>query len=138
MLYAEYMRGEHIISDAEFSFYEELCDMIQANYRIPALPDAFVYVSAPPELCMKRLHVRGQAFQTDSVQLEYLHTLHRYLEAMADTVDHYHPLRVPVLRLDTAEDDLSTLAGRERALFRCVQLVDEVRSGKEEGGKRVR
>eukprot|EP00007_Cunea_sp_BSH-02190019_P010042 CAMPEP_0174234950 /NCGR_PEP_ID=MMETSP0417-20130205/4555_1 /TAXON_ID=242541 /ORGANISM="Mayorella sp, Strain BSH-02190019" /LENGTH=274 /DNA_ID=CAMNT_0015313381 /DNA_START=105 /DNA_END=929 /DNA_ORIENTATION=+ len=120
MLYAEFMLGEEILTEAEFSFYKELSDLIQDTYRIPALPDAFVYLHTPPAQCMDRLHRRGQLFQTSTVQLDYLELLHHYLDRMVSTAAQ---LAVPVLRLDTEQFDTDTLAGREYVFSSCAEFL---------------
>jgi deoxyadenosine/deoxycytidine kinase len=62
------------MSDAEISIYDSWFDPVVS--AMPGLvPDAFIYLRATPDTCLRRLHSRNREEET-SVTLDYLRGLH--------------------------------------------------------------
>jgi len=114
LVYGEYIHQEQIIKDDEFVFYQALCDLIERHYQQP-LPDGFIFVNASPQTCWERMHQRGWAYQTTTIQPAYIQTLQHYFEAMKQMVA---AKNIPVLEISSEEINFTVPQGQQEALRR--------------------
>jgi deoxyadenosine/deoxycytidine kinase len=120
-VYTKYLHDHAIITDDEFTFYQRLCaDIVQAHPTITE-PDAFIFIEASPETCLRRLHQRGHEYQTTSVTLDYMTTLHRYFHEMQRTMQSRH---IPTLAISSADIDYTGSSGRDKALSLVEGFLD--------------
>ncbi len=120
MVYGRYLYGEGIMSPDEYAFYETLCDTIQAVHHYPE-PNAFVFLSAPEQICWERMRRRGWAYQVSAVELDYIGSLARYVEKMKQDIA---ARNIPILEISSGELDYTTSEGQAEALRRVQRFLE--------------
>jgi deoxyadenosine/deoxycytidine kinase len=108
------------IGERDYTTYRQLFDLVVKN--LPA-PDLLIYLNAPVETLMKRIHSRGREME-NSISQDYLTLLENYY---ADWVAHFD--LCPVLTLRT--DDLD-FVHKPQHLDIVVQKIQDKLNGKEE------
>ncbi len=118
-LYGRYLHEDHIISEAEYRLYSDICDAAARAAQAPE-PHAFIYVRAAPETCWARMRARGWDFQVAAVGATYIERLHYYLEAMAGLVtgEGY-----PLLIVSSEELDYLAPAGQAAAVAQVAAFL---------------
>ncbi|NPV85724.1 MAG: deoxynucleoside kinase [Anaerolineae bacterium] len=111
LLYAEYLRGEEVISRDEFDFYQQLRLIIDQAYPRPA-PTAFIFVHLAPSACYERMKRRGWSYQTP-ITIEYIEILQGYLEKMRAAVCE---MGIAVLDISSGEIDFTQPHGQRTAV----------------------
>jgi deoxyadenosine/deoxycytidine kinase len=112
LVYAEYTYREQRMTAEEYAFYQTLCGVIEEAYNNPE-PDGFIFVNASPQTCWERMHRRGWAYQTSTIQLSYIETLHTYFEAMKRTIA---SKGFPLLEVSSEAIDYSQGSGEREVL----------------------
>ena len=118
LLYAEYMRGEGVISGDEFDFYQELRLIIDQAYPRPA-PAAFIFVHLSPSACYERMKRRGWSYQSP-IAIEYIATLQGYLEKMRAAVCN---MGIAVLDVSSEEIDFTQPHGQRTAVQQVERFL---------------
>jgi deoxyadenosine/deoxycytidine kinase len=120
MVYVAYLRRENILTEDEFTFYQEMCQTIQQAYSVPDA-NAFIFVNASPQTCWDRMHQRGWQYQVSAVDLPYVEALDRMLSTMKQTVA---VSGVPVLELSSEALDFANAADQSEVLSRVQRFLD--------------
>lgn len=81
-VFTKQLSDKKIISTDEYKLYEDLANQLVELYKYPQ-PDEIVYVTTPPEECLKRIKTRGLEFQK-TISLEYLQELDAYFKQMIE------------------------------------------------------
>ncbi|XP_028853068.1 deoxyguanosine kinase, mitochondrial-like isoform X2 [Denticeps clupeoides] len=91
------------INAAEWAVYQNWHSFLVEQFGPRVQLEGIIYLRAPPEICMKRLHKRGRKEEKD-IDLAYLQKLHaqheKWLKDRKTRVHFEHLKRVPVLVLD--------------------------------------
>ncbi|CAL5221461.1 g3654 [Coccomyxa viridis] len=74
MVFVRAVHEANWLSDMELSIYDSWFDPLISSLDA-LVPDAFIYLAASPETCMRRLKLRGRD-EEGAVSLEYLGSLH--------------------------------------------------------------
>ncbi len=119
LVYTEYLYRERFISQDEYTFYQTLCGLIEKAYNHPPA-DGFIFVNTSPQTCWERMHRRGWTYQTSTIQLPYLETLHRYFEGMKRAVAAQN---LPILELDSEQINFTRPEGQQEALGRIERFL---------------
>jgi deoxyadenosine/deoxycytidine kinase len=120
LIYGEYLHHERIFTADEYSFYQSLCDLIERAYHHPQ-PDGFVFVNASPPTCWERMHRRGWAYQTATIQPAYIETLNHYFELMKRTVAGE---AIPMMEISSEEIDFTIPDGQRKALGELERFLE--------------
>lgn len=118
-VYGEHMRGEGIVTAAEFDFYKILCDVIERAFAYTP-PDAYIFVETTPELCFERMTARARsetwAYQ-QPISLAYLRGLAKYFQMFRDAL---RAQAVPLLLVSNNADNLHDPA-KQAVVIQTVQ-----------------
>ena len=112
-VYARYLADEKLMTQDEYAFYIEMSNTILRADPIPE-PSAYIFVQASPQICLERMRDRGWEYQVNAVELEYVESLHRYLQAMQASV-------TPVLVLSSEAVDFRT--EKDKALSQVLDFL---------------
>ena len=108
------------ITERDYDTYRQVFDLVVKNLPAPSL---LIYLHAPVETLMKRIHSRGRDIES-SISADYLTLLESYY---ADWIAHFD--LCPVLTLHT--DDLD-FVHKPQHLDIVVKRIQEKLTGKEE------
>ena len=108
------------INERDYDTYRQVFDLVVKNLPAPSL---LIYLHAPVETLMKRIHSRGRDIES-SISADYLTLLESYY---ADWIAHFD--LCPVLTLHT--DDLD-FVHKPQHLDIVVKRIQEKLTGKEE------
>lgn len=112
-IYGRYLLLEKIMTPREYAFYNQLCELIQAEFAYPD-PTAFIFLESAPEKCFERMNKRGRKSQTTTLRLSYLVTIDHYIHMFKTSLRHRHvrqlTLRRDELNFKSADGQQETLA----------------------------
>ncbi|XP_049618278.1 deoxyguanosine kinase, mitochondrial [Syngnathus scovelli] len=93
------------INSTEWAIYQDWHSLLVNQFGHQVALEGIIYLKAPPEKCMERLHRRGRQ-EEKTVQLDYLQKLHEQHERWLvekKTEIHFEWLKkIPVLELDAS------------------------------------
>jgi deoxyadenosine/deoxycytidine kinase len=119
-VYGRYMREEGIVTQAEYEFYETLCDLIERAYAYPT-PDAYIFVECSPEVCLARMQARAWTYQ-NPISLEYLAELEKYFAAFQAYVAEQ---KIPFLQMNSEALDFQSAQGRADAVAQVRAFLEQ-------------
>jgi len=119
-IFARALHAMGNINERDYKTYRKIFDIIVKNLPNPSL---LVYLKAPVDTLMKRIHARGREIES-GISSDYLALLDNYYEDWISNFD-----LCPVLTLRT--DDLD-FVHKPRHLNLVVQKITDKLSGKEE------
>jgi len=108
------------LTERDYQAYRKLYELVVKN--LPA-PDLLIYLRAPIDILMKRIHERARNIET-GISAEYLTLLDSYYDAWLQNFD-----LCPVLTIQT--DDLD-FVNKPHTLDIIVERINNKLSGKEE------
>jgi deoxyadenosine/deoxycytidine kinase len=120
LIYGEYLYHEQLITGDEFSFYKTLCDLIERAYHHPQ-PDGFIFIHASPRTCWERMHQRGWAYQTTTIQPAYIERLDHYFELMKQEIK---GRTTPMIELSSEDTDFTTAKGQQEAIGALERFLE--------------
>lgn len=120
LVYGEYLYHEGIITADEYAFYGTLCGLIERAYQHPQA-DGFVFVNASPQTCWERMHRRGWAYQTTTIQLAYIEKLDHYFQLMKQ---HIASKAIPMMEISSEDIDFTTPEGQREALGELERFLE--------------
>ena len=108
------------INERDYDTYRQVFDLVVKDLPTPSL---LIYLSAPVETLMKRIHSRGREIES-TLSADYLSLLESYYE---DWIAHFDICPVLTLRTDDVD-----FVHKPQHLDFVVQKIQEKLSGKEE------
>ncbi|XP_069781679.1 deoxycytidine kinase-like isoform X2 [Narcine bancroftii] len=124
-VFATNMYESHCISSTEWVIYQDWHAWIHHWLENQIKLDGIIYLRAIPEVCMKRLEVRGRQ-EEQGVSKEYLEKLHcKHEDWLQHRTMHLHfdyLNEVPILTLDANEDFKHNEA-------KCKEMIEKVQNG---------
>jgi deoxyadenosine/deoxycytidine kinase len=120
LIFARALHEMNNINERDYLSYRRVFDLVVAN--LPP-PDLLIYLKAPVQVLIERIHRRGRAIET-GITAEYLSLLESFYEDWMETFD-----LCPVLTIRT--DDLD-FVHKPRHLDIVVQRIQDMLAGKEE------
>jgi deoxyadenosine/deoxycytidine kinase len=121
MLYAHYLHDTEVMTDSEYNFYLALCEDIRLANHVPDA-SAFIFVTAPVEVCWQRLCKRGWDYQIAGVEVSYMETLHHYLEIMRETVAKQG---IPYLEVSSVDMNFASAPDQEIVIAHVRQILGD-------------
>lgn len=124
-VYGLHMLEQAVVTQAEYDFYETLCDLIQRAFEYPE-PDAYIFVQASPELCFERMQARMRARKWEyqhPISVEYLAGLEIYFERFRARLA---ARSAPLLTIESRAFDFHSPEGRAAVVARVQGFLDEV------------
>lgn len=109
------------VEQRDFDTYRRMYDMVVRN--LPR-PDLLLYLTAPVELLMERIHARGRQMESAGVSEEYLTLLDNLYIEWIDTFDLCPVLKIP-------SDDLD-FVNKTQHLKIVIERMNEKMAGKED------
>ncbi|XP_051897106.1 deoxycytidine kinase-like [Pristis pectinata] len=106
-VFATNLYESHCINETEWIIYQDWHGWIHNRSGNRIKLDGIIYLRATPEVCMKRLNVRGRQ-EEQTIPMEYLEKLHtKHEDWLQHRTMHLHfdyLNEIPVLTLDANED----------------------------------
>jgi deoxyadenosine/deoxycytidine kinase len=119
-VYGRYLLLEKIMTRSEYAFYNQLCELIQAEFDYPN-PNAFIFLESTAKKCFERMNKRGRKSQTSTLHMSYLVTIEHYIHMFQTSL---RQKRVPFLTLRRDGLNFKSAAGQQETLALIRTFLD--------------